>query len=339
MRYFGRYALAFVAVLAFAVTAKASTVNELIYQDSTTVNTASDESAEYVALSGADTSGSYLNRAVTPATVTNGDGTKTTTVTISKGDILRGAIDMNTLTNSVTGSSDVGASGNDAWQAVFSTKIVDIVDVDGNGTLDLVLGADPDFGNWLSELHTTYGQTDSTVSNPLVSGTVARFFTESLGAGNDADFTSSGGTADSHVATATDGTFYWDLGFGSANDLWVAFDAVTTVPLVDHDFITSSGFSLSNANFTLSLMQNGAGVGIVQHAVGPNPLGLATSTLVDFSGSVSVRGVGSSYAAGFHATDNAQFDFVAAPTPSAVWLGLAMMGLLGVGRSRRRKSA
>jgi hypothetical protein len=314
--------MALAAMIALASAAQAASVNDLIVKDGVHFNTASDESAEYVGLSGPDGSGSYLNRL---------DATRI----LSVGDVLRGIIDMNTI-GTIFGSNDVGASGNSSWQAAFSTKVISMTDADGDGDFTIVFGPDPDFAAWLSELHTTYGQTDSTIADPVKAGTVARFFTEPLGAGNDSDLVvSHAGSPDANVATGTDGTFYWDLGFDGAQDVWIAFDALAYAAPG-----TSDTFSFANANFTLSVVKRGIGVAVKPHVVGLNNLGLAPATLVDVDGSISVRGDGNSANAGFHATDNAQFRFLAiVPLPTAVWPGFLLMAFVGVKRIRRRRVA
>jgi hypothetical protein len=311
--------MALAAMVALASVAQAASVNDLIVKDGVHFNTASDESAEYVGLTGADGSGSYLNRL-------------DTTRTLAVGSVLRGIIDMNTL-GSIYGAKDVGASGNATWQAAFSTKVISMTP-EGGGLFTIVFGADPDYAAWLSELHTTFGQTDSTIANPVKAGTVARFFTEPLGAGNDSDLVGAhAGSPDENVATATDGTFYWDLGFDGAQDVWIAYGAS---PYAAPG--TSDTFSFANANFTLSVVQRGVGVAVKPHEVGLNNLGLATTTLVDVDGSISVRGDGNSANAGFHATDNAQFRFLAVvPLPMAVWPGFLLMAFVGVKRIRRRR--
>ena len=309
-----------VGLLALGGASEAASVNSLFNLDGVTMNELSDESAEYVSNGGAT-----INDVKASFFVGNDEF-----VTLAVGDVLRGMFDFNTVNG-----DDIGASGNDSLQGIFSTKVISFADLDGiGGANDIVFGADPNFGAWLSAIHTAYGQTDSTTAFPMIGGEVARLFTHGTPP-NDYDATSVlTGSPDANIATATDGAFFWDLGFASTNDLWYAFNAVTAIPLG-----ASTGFSLANANLTLSQMFKAgqAGVRVIPHAVGVNPLGLATSALVDFDGSTTIRGSGSSTNAGFHATNNVNLNFLAVPVPAAAWLGLGMLGLLGLGRLRRRK--
>lgn len=314
-----------VMMFAFAAPAQADSVNSLLVSD--VFNTISDESAEYVGLAGADGSGSYLNRLASDGI--GGYGALTV------GKVLRGALDFNTI-STIFGSNDVGSSGNDVLQAVFSSKIVAFADVDGlGGANDIVFGPDPDFDDWLSELHTTYGQTDSTVANAVPTGTIARFFTHSLGgSGNDSDLVSVlAGGPDANVATHSDGSYFWDLGFdGTSDNVWVAFNAANPVPG------TSDSFAFANGNFALSVLGYGVGKTVVPHAIGLNNLGIPGTTLVDITGSLSVRGDGNSANAGFHATNNTQIRLKVIPLPAAAWMGLAMLGAIGIRRRLRRRS-
>jgi hypothetical protein len=333
-----RYTLAVLAVVGSLVVmvrpVSAASVSSLVVKDGVTPNVLHDESAEYLAYGTADADGSYLNRVKTG--------------NLEVGDVLRGVINFDSIKN--PSSQFLGNSTNDVLQAVFSVKIDAFVDADGGGVAnDIRFTYDDHFGDWLKELQLANGQTDSTSSYTVQTGTVARMFTEPTGLGNDFSTipNTSGSTPDSNVAVGSSGTFFWDMGFGRSSDTWIAFNTGATPP--------SSSTSPFYANFALSLLTQGAGVSVTPQTAGDllnssllSALGLSSSDLVDFFGSVSLYGPGAtggpttSFAdAGFVATDTTTVQFLSVPLPNSALLGMALLGLLGFAqlRSRRRNAS
>jgi hypothetical protein len=327
-----------VAVLAFAVTAQAASVNTLIPKDGVTEAVADDASVEYISYGGTG-----LNDV---------DSTRI----INVDDTIRGAFVISRI--GVSGPSNVGlgvTSGVDEWGGAFSIKVVDIVDTltktlhpgDAGAPLitdqkwTIVFGADDNFNDWLDSIG---GGTD-TLGGSMASGTAVRMWEDSTIAGDgsrgNADFLSrvgdgDAGNPDSHVATATDGAYYWDLGFGSYGNTWVLNNSALVAPLL------SASLAGSPANFELSLLGSSSIAVSIKHG---GVTGLITGDPVDFTGNTTIAGPGSTTTgdtaaiAGFHATDKAHLQFVAVPVPQAVWLGLGMMGLIGFGAIRRRRLA
>ncbi len=318
------FATVLVALLAFAASARAATVNSLMILDGETENISSDESVEY--LVDAASSG--------------------TTGVIDVGDILRGAINMNTLNSSTANVG--GSTGNDQWSAVFS---IVVTGKHYNGLIaglpnyTLTFGPDAGFQTWLDSLDvdTSTPGVQKPDGPSLATGTMIRMFTNKT---STVDFDGST-TADVNVATAAMGKFYWDLGFANSSgyttvDSTGALSATVAEGWVGTGGVTiasaSSSSSFGNSNFLLSLLQNSLGPIIKPQAVeSPTVYGLdpTKAWTVDYEGSVNVRGAGALATNGFDLTDNAQFEFLALPLPAAVWPGLVM--LLGVGAWRRRR--
>jgi hypothetical protein len=306
--------------LVFAASAEASSVNTLIVADSVSVNTADDASAEYIS-NGGTTSNDYDNTRI-----------------ISVGDVIRGAFNISRINNSTT---NVGINGVNEWSGAFSIKVKSITEIDASGTNDgditeqdwtIVFEADDNFDDWLNAVWSGKGAS-------MASGTAIRMWEDTTpnfdvqavdGEANEEN-------ADAFVMTAMDGDWYWDLGFGSNGGTWISTNSALIAPAG-----TTAALATSPANFELSLLGSGANaVGIKKGAlVGP------FGNNVDFGGNTSIFGAGANNSgtqneetAGFHARDKATFQFIAVPVPQAVWLGLALMGVIGVGSARRRKAA
>lgn len=320
--------LAALMMLAIAGNAQAGSVGSQMILDGTTTNIASDESVEY--LVDAATSG--------------------TANVIDVGDILRGAINMNTLNSS--GANLGGSTGNNQWTGVFSIKVTGIASL-GGGQYRLTFGPDAGFASWLATLDVDTGTAGVQAPNgpSLATGTMIRMWESTT---STVDFTGSS-SADVNIATAATGSFFWDLGFtpspsgetsmdGSGNlsateaEGWVGTGAIALDPTLE------SSASFGNSNFLLSLLQNGLGPDIKPKKLS-NTLAASfgldpTKTwYADFSGSVNVRGPGDAINNGFDLTDNAQFQFLAVPVPAAAWTGLMMLLGLGAVRIRRRRAA
>jgi hypothetical protein len=312
--------LALVAIALFTVSAQAGVIESLMFLDGDTTNVASDESVEYLV---------------------KGSG-NTTAGVIEVGDIFRGAININTLNSN---SANVGgATSIEQWTAVFSIKVLDLYDrgYDNSGIEQyyITFGVDTTFQTWLDGI-------EENASDPtLGTGTMIRLYTNGT---HTADFDGSA-TADTNIATAATGEFYWDLGYAAASgqtsithsgsgslsatvaEGWVAVGGIGVAG-------ASSTVSFGDSNFLLNVLQYGSGVEVVAHDVSvPSVYGLsgASTWQSDISGSVNVRGAGAYASNGFDLSNNAQFDFLAVPVPAATWPGLMMLFGLGAVRFRRR---
>lgn len=313
--------IALALAVAFGTTAQAASVNSLIVQDKVTINRADDASAEYISLGGTGTN--------------DYDSTRI----ISVGDVIRGAFNISTI-NSSTPNVGTGTSVNE-WAGAFAIKVISITEVDstpdGNPfeqDWTIVFGVDDNFDDWLNSIQSGKGAN-------MQRGTMIRMWEDST---PDFDIQalasdSIAEDADAHVKTAMDGNWYWDFGFGNNGAAWIATLSALAAPAN-----TTSALAVSPANFELSLLNKASGttVGIKTGGV----VGFLGNN-VDVAGNTSILGAGTNGAtvlpneetAGFHARDKASFQFVAVPVPQAIWLGLALMGFIGVTSARRRKAA
>jgi hypothetical protein len=309
------------AAFAFAATAQAASVNTLIIKDGVTTNQADDASAEYISNGGTTTNDYKATR------------------TIAVDDVIRGAFSISRI-NSTTPNVGLGTSGGvNEWSGAFSIKVVSLTEVDatpdGSATdadWTIVFGADANFDDWLNAISAGKGA-------GMATGTAVRMWEDTT---PNIDLQSKTGDADaedadSHIFSGMDGSFYWDLGFGTRGSTWIATNSALIAPAD-----TTGAIATSPANFELTLLGS-SGIAVAIKAAGlVGPFG----NLVDFGGNTSIFGAGvasaalaTEEAAGFHARDKATLQFVALPVPQAVWLGFALMGLIGVGSVRRRKAA
>jgi hypothetical protein len=322
-------------ILAGAGISEAASVTSLWSTDGTTTNNASDNNAEYLLIDG---------------------GGAGRTGFLDKGDVLVGAIDINTLTQ--TGAGLGGSSGNDQWAGVFALEIKDIFGIANAGTAietgNIIFGAWSGFEAWIAAL-------PGAQAAPALSPTgafIARLWTNSTITSN---FTTDYGDYNVNIATATTGTWFWDLGFTDASKAshnvagtivstngegWVSRNGGTAWSTL---FGASTGTALGIGNFALSILQQAAfvpdNVDSALDAVTAFKLGATTGDLVDIIGSSTVKGAGGNVSgnvgdAGFQASSNTDFSFLAyaVPVPGAVWMGLAMLGGLGAMRTFRRKN-
>jgi hypothetical protein len=337
---FAKVAVAVFAVcliLASAGVSEAASVTSLWSTDGTTTNNASDNNAEYLYIDN-DRSG-YLDI----------------------GDVLVGAIDINTLTQ--TGAGIGGISGNDQWTGVFALEIKDLFGVQNANTAietaNIVFGAWSGFEAWIAAL--PGGAPAAPAASPTGAFIVRLWTNSSI----TSDFTTDNSNVMVNIASAATGSWFWDLGFTDATKAshveypggvptivstngegWVSRNGGTawwTLPA------ESSGSTFGIGNFALSILQQAAWVPMnVDTALTPGTagqLGATAGDLVDIVGSSTVRGAGGTGLgnvghAGFEAGSDTNFSFLAyaVPVPGAVWMGLMMLGGLGAMRTFRRKN-
>jgi hypothetical protein len=314
--------LAVAGVCAVGQTAQAASFNGLFFKDSTNEEVAEDVSAEYISNGGTGTNDYKADR------------------TIAVDDVIRGGFTIDNINGNSIATAPFGTNF-DEWGGAFSIKVLSVTEVDATpdgSTTDqdwtIVFGADPNFDDWLNAIIPTKG-------DGMVAGTAIRMWEDST---PDRDFLEPFGgglteDADGHVATAMDGAFYWDLGFGVRGSTWIATNSALLAPSG-----LSGNLSGSPANFELTLMKIS---GIAVNVLLGGTTGNITGTPVDFNGSTQVKGAGADLTvagpaqtaeeAGFHATDNATLGFVSTPLPPAAWSGMALLSILGLARARRAR--
>lgn len=293
----------------------ADSVGSLFNLDGTTLNLASDNDAQYLAID------------------LNADGS------LDVGDVLRGVIDINTLNS--TPANVGGLTGNSEWSAIFSLEVTAIAPpIPGGPPYAITFGPEAAMAGaagWLATLDPT---------GPIAPvGTIIRFYEDPT---PDDDFTTSLAVAfdtagPSYVGGAVPtASAFWDLGFTGAGtppgvgpaEGWVAGPSVAITPAAG----VNPGSVIGTSNFAVSLLANYTGYGIVPQPLDPvtaSILGWTAGTTADVIGSSAVRGaLASTAAAGFHADSDASMTFLAVPLPVAVWPGMVMLGLVGVGRFR-----
>lgn len=327
-------AAAIMAMLVLAGAAQADTVNSFLRFDGVT-NKASDNNAEYLLV----------------------DNNRSGFLDI--GDVIVGAFDINSLND--TGANLGGATGNHQWSGVFALEVKDLRNFTNAGTAieraDIIFGVYDDFDLYLDSLNGGSGPSD----NPAVpTGTIARFWTNSTSTSNF-DTNIGGGAADpdDNVATAATGSYYWDLGFGdessashwdatanggaggivsSNGEGWVALNGGTNIAALTG---VDSGTTLGTGNFGVSILGNSLGPIVIESTwsiFNAGVIGATAGQKVDVIGSSTVRGSdGVEEVAGFQASSDTNFTFLAVPLPTAAWPGIALLLGMGIARMRRRK--
>ncbi len=158
---------------------------------------------------------------------------------------------------------------------------------------------------------------------------------------NAGDFTTGchvGGVVACETA-ATNGSHWMTVGFGDADDFWIASSAV---PLGDLSTVTlesvAAGAATNKfavANYALSILENSTGFTFNQQSCGLFAAFCAGDGFVDLIGSGDILG-GTGLTSPFLARSD--FDFQLDRVPEPATIGLIGLGLLGLGAVRRKKS-
>jgi hypothetical protein len=301
-------ALLIACCLVAATTAQAgTTVTSLWVPDVAggTVNQASDDSAEY-----------FLDN--------NGNGI------LDAGDALRGVFDI-TAVGKFGSLTTLGAGFNE-FTGVFQTKVVSATFNQGSGKYDYVFGPDATFAEAITE---------------GVPGAMVIFYEDPQ---NNYAILDNAAPYAGDIGRATDGSYYWAFGFTTAltstgyttaGEGWFAETSYNSI------LNLFESTEIGSASFGMNRIYKGSGAG--------EAITLGKRVNADFSTPVEMTGNSVFYVGGLNGNgqvngvntfdtwpviDNAEF-FVnplsIAPLPSAAWMGMALLGALGLGRRLRRR--
>jgi hypothetical protein len=319
--------------LAFSASAEAGSIISLFHgNDSGTIlNTISDDSVENI-----------IQRDVGNSS-------------LDVGDSVRGILNINTVKSQVSTPVSVGAgTSNNELTAIFQTIVLAKIPTVGKpGRYTYIFGPDPFFAE-----AGALGLKASAIGD---AGAMVLFYEDTT-----PDYNSTGvpSTA-SDEATAKNGT-YW-AAFGATGAFWGANGTWDTPnlsgALLDDVFINSAGESWQTADDTWDPPLTSGTIGTADFALNRLYSGVMTGTLdsmnlntvfnpfsVPFFGPVyteteiigdtqffgnSINGVVQPWAV----TNETNFKLAPiVPLPAAAWMGLALLGALGVGRRFRRRS-
>lgn len=270
--------------------------------------------------------------------------------TLDVGDIVRGILNIDSVRNVGTGVDQDLSDNNVELSGIFQTEVIKKVatggtDSNGNPLFDMWFGPSASLSfpeasalglsastmvvMWQDKSpdyqQTAGPDTDGTLGSPYVAG--------------------GGGSSDE--AFATDGTFFWGLGFNGAtvSDGMGGITGVTTLS----EAWKASGIRDVAGTFGTDPTQIGSAFYSLNRILGANGLadgwkldgqvGNFGSTKVEVTGDTTFR-VSNSQAA-WPVNDQANFTIFAVsavPLPAAAWMGIALLGALGLGRRLRRRS-
>lgn len=262
--------------------------------------------------------------------------------TVDVGDSLRGIIRVRTFKTPLVDYDLGGASGNNELTAIFQTLVLGKTETSpGSGVYQFVFGPDPAFGEAAA-----LGIAASTAGG---AGAIALFFEDAT-----PDFTKSNGPlpGSADYTNATDGTFFWALGFlgdfFGGNGVWdggTGDDTIITSNdeawiAVASDPTPASG-QIGSAYYALNRVLGASTAGSADNWVLEVLFGDSTNGYTEGEVTGTTDFYANTPAAAWPISDNAEFGFnplLIVPVPAAAWMGFALLGLLGLGRRFRRRS-
>lgn len=282
------------------------------------------------------------------------------TGTLKVGDVIEGILnitavgDENALTN--VGGHGGGATGNNELTGIFRT-VVKKITFASNG-LDGVNGTADDM------YYVAFGPDDTWAAAAALgvaggagtgTGAMVIFFEDA-----SPDYTKTGPPA-TDIATANDGLYFWALGFNtalptdgagnvtananSASEGWVATTRLT---------LPASGNQIGTAIYSLNRVfsTNAPNGATPIPGIGENYILALQEGAFSPSGTADVEVIGTTSfnsqinqlipgGTGWAVNDQAEFFIIplsVIPLPAAAWMGMALLGVLGIGRKLRRRT-
>lgn len=327
-RIWGTWVVVACALFAFASNAEAANITSLIDFDPTgdTTNQISDDSVENI-----------INVVGSP-------------LTLDVGDFVEGILNITALGDEDNTLKTIGSgTSNNELTAIFRTKV--IKKTFSNAGLDGIVGTPDD------QYTIAFGPDDTWAAAAALgvaggagtgTGAMVIFFEDSA-----QNFTKSGPTG-TDWANASDGKYFWALGFNTAVPAGANFNATTGEGWVatSRDTVPSTNIQIGTAVYALNRVFStnapsgttpipGIGEGyVLALQAGQFSDAVDGSDYVEIRGSTSFNAqLGSS--SGWNVNNQAEFFIVplsVVPLPAAAWAGLALLGALGIGRRLRRRS-
>jgi len=335
-RVLGTWAVVFACVLlATAASANAANITSLIDFDPTgfTVNQISDDSVE---------------------NILNFSGT------LQVGDIIEGVLNITAVGDVSNTLKTVGeGTANNELTGIFRT-VVKRITFAGNGP-------DGTFGTPDDLYYVAFGPDDTWSAAAALgvaggagtgTGAMVIFFEDS-----SQNFTKSGPPA-TDVANASDGKFFWALGFNTALPTDVAGDVTANSNSASEGWLATTRLTLPANNnqigtavYSLNRVfstnaPNGAtpipGIG-ENYILGlqegwASPSGVADVEVIgttSFNSQISQIDPNNPNGSGWAVNDQSEFFILplsVIPLPAAAWMGMALLGVLGIGRKLRRRT-
>lgn len=302
------FAAAAACGLAFAGTTQAGSFYDYIIYDGQTVNHVSDDNAEFLIDRGGE------------------EGI------LDVGDSIRGVVNFNAINSSAANLG--GLTSNAELTGIFQIQVTGKI-AQNDGSFLFTFGPDSEFDVADQVLGGSGNQ-----NNALV-----LLWND---ASNNFDFFTDVNTAEN---TARDGDFVWAIGFDNPdqaarveNGSIVSDNGEGWVAQGGEAFTAAAGVNpaslIGSANFAANLVGSGDGADsyILDQALGgflAALFGADPDSLVQFIGNSTVNGASGALAqAGWDASSQTEFSFVAIPTPAAIGPGLVLMGMLFARRRR-----
>lgn len=264
---------------------------------------------------------------------------------IDVGDSIRGMAIWTKLNGNALGHQ----TPNNEFTSVYQVMVTGKEDL-GDGTYKLTFGPDPTFAEAQtlgldgSAMMIFYEDSSPNAAldyndplSPLASNSIDDGTTFSPPSSEDVG-TGANFHEEMFISTATDGDYYWALGFtGEAGqdgisaaglgEGWITENGVTD-NVIDF-FSVDSGTDLGSFNWSLDRVETAGKIGLGEGIrLVERESFIDSNYTVDFNGSSTLEGVRNELTA-FEISSQSTLTFAVVPLPSAAWMGMTLLGSLG----------